>query len=67
MSKKMSAKRFSELLTQLAETQEGQAKALGIGRRSVIRYTNNQLPVPPVVRRLLLSLVAHGPVRSKEW
>ena len=57
----MTAKQFNAALQALGLKSHGAAAAvLGIGRRSVIRYANDQQEVPDVVRRLILVLLRHG-------
>jgi hypothetical protein len=67
----MTAKRFNALIEELKlATQEDAAALLGIGRRSFVRYANNQQKPPAYIRRLLLCLV-HGntdaAMKSREW
>jgi hypothetical protein len=56
----MNAKQFEAALARLELSHRTAATVLGIGRRSVIRYANDQQEVPENVRRLTVLLERHG-------
>jgi len=57
----MTARQFNAALEALGiESHRAAAAVLGIGRRSVIRYANDQREVPENVRRLIVLLTRHG-------
>ena len=57
----MKAKQFNEALESLEiESHVAAARILGCGRRSVIRWAQNEHEVPEPVRRLIVMLQQHG-------
>ena len=57
----MNAKQFNEALKRLGiESHMAAARILGCGRRSVIRWAQNEHEVPEPVRRLITMLLKHG-------
>jgi len=62
----MTPAQFVAQYTQCGATTRGEAAALlGISRRNLIRYAHGELPVPPVVQRLLQMIRLHG--EPKKW
>jgi len=57
----MKAKQFNAALEALKiENHSAAGRILGIGRRSVIRYVQDEQEVPESVRRLIVMLQQHG-------
>jgi predicted transcriptional regulator len=57
---KMTAEQFAEAVQKLAGSYDNAAELLGIGRRSVVRYANNDAQVPEYLRRLIVMMMKHG-------
>lgn len=60
----MTAEQFKTAIRELADSYDDAAALLGIGRRSLVRYANDDIKVPEYLRRLVVMYKKHGVPRE---